>query len=412
MSRKTITICIAIVTAFLLVLFTADITLRLSEDNTAKAFGLWSNTSSAYEERYTRLDQVYSILTERYYKEVDEETLLLGAIDGMTASLDDPYTMYFTGEEMRELNTTRSGEYVGIGVMVRILDDGYIYIARVFGNSPAQEAGLRKGDIIMASDGLELKAYTSSELTEAVSHIKGLENSYVNLTIKRGEELFDCSVMRAAVVQNRTEYLMLDDKIAYVSLSEFFGTAVQDVKNALDYINENDAQALIFDLRNNTGGLLDQCVDITDMFLPESVIVYTQDRSGEKVYYYSDASSLGLPMAVLVNGNTASASEIFAAAVQDTGVGTIVGTTTFGKGIVQTIYPFNEDGAALQLTTSQYYTPSGRTIHKTGVTPDVEVEYQQNETADPASVFEILPETDNQLKAAYEYLLDELNKAE
>ena len=400
-SKRTYTIIIAVLTAVILVFLSVFLTLALAGGVKAGAWSGYESRSEDYDTRYLKLDSIYRRLMDDYYIDVDSDTLMQGAIDGMMASLDDQFTFYYTPEEMSSTNARRSGNYVGIGVQVTRNEENYIRIVRVFTDSPALEAGLRKNDIIYSADGIELRPQNDMELTDSVAIIKnGEEGTYTQLEILRDGGLFSVSVQRRAVTEDRVEYEILDGDVGYILLYDFFGNAMDGVKSALQYFKENDVKGIIFDVRDNPGGSLEYCIGITDNFIDGGIIVYTEDRYGGRVNYNATSGSVDLPLIVLVNGNSASASEIFAAAIQEAGAGTIVGETTYGKGIVQTQYGF-EDGSAMQLTTSAYYTQNGKSIHKVGVQPDVEVvfdlEIAQNE------------ERDNQLEAALELIRQKID---
>jgi len=360
------------------------------------------------EERFSRLNEVYEILMSEYYIEPDSDKLIQGAIDGMLASLDDPYTFYYTPEEMSESTEQHEGVYHGIGVMVSSNKDGQLTVVRVFKNSPAQEAGLHPRDVILAVDGTSVSAENTEKMNTAVALVKGIEGTSVNLTILRNGEEMNISVKRGSVSINRVEYYILDGNVGYLVLYEFFGDAVSGVKEALREFEKANVEGIIFDVRSNTGGELNTCLGITDLFVPEGLIMYTQDRYGNKQSYHSNEYTYGKPLVVLIDGMTASASEVFSAAVQDYGTGTIIGTNSFGKGIVQAVIPFTADGAGMQLTTDQYFTPNGRYIHGIGVQPDIVVELQED--YDP-TIYTPDMDNDNQLKAAYDEILRMIGEA-
>ncbi len=408
-SRKTITVLICVITLIAVASVSVMLTTGILA-NRKETLGLLRNNLAEENARYQRLDEVYNILMEQYYEELDPDTLIQGAIDGMFSAVDDPYTYYYTPERMAATNADRVGLYVGIGVEVRIFGDGKIYVTRVFDGSPAQDAGILRGDIIVSADDIQLSAVTSEELTEAVSHIKGEQGTSVHIGISRGEEILEMDVLRLSVVSNRVEYHTLDNGILYVRLYDFFGDAVNGMQGAIAYAQENGLNGMIVDIRGNPGGQLDICVNICDMFLDEGVIVYTLDRQQHRMDYKATNGKVEMPVAVIVNGESASASEIFAAALKDYGIATIVGTTTYGKGIVQTQYQFPSDGAGMQLTTSAYYTPNGMSIHKTGVTPDIVVEAA--ETTQQTLLEGPTLENDPQLKAAWELISEKVNLRE
>ncbi len=408
-SRKTITVLICVITLIAVASVSVMLTTGILA-NRKETLGLLRNNLAEENARYQRLDEVYNILMEQYYEELDPDTLIQGAIDGMFSAVDDPYTYYYTPERMAATNADRVGLYVGIGVEVRIFGDGKIYVTRVFDGSPAQDVGILRGDIIVSADDIQLSAVTSEELTEAVSHIKGEQGTSVHIGISRGEEILEMDVLRLSVVSNRVEYHTLDNGILYVRLYDFFGDAVNGMQGAIAYAQENGLNGMIVDIRGNPGGQLDICVNICDMFLDEGVVVYTLDRQQHRMDYKATNGKVEMPVAVIVNGESASASEIFAAALKDYGIATIVGTTTYGKGIVQTQYQFPSDGAGMQLTTSAYYTPNGMSIHKTGVTPDIVVEAA--ETTQQTLLEGPTLENDPQLKAAWELISEKVNLRE
>jgi len=355
-------------------------------------------------ERYERLEEIFDIVQSDYYTEVDEETLVTGAMRGMMNALEDPYTFYYTPDEMEASNEHQEGKYEGVGIQILGSAEGELIVTRAFRNSPAHKAGICAGDRIIAVEGEAVSAQSSQAMNDAVDKIKGEIGTEVRVTVSRNGVEMDFMLERQKVQINRVEYSLLADDIGYIMLYEFMGDDVSGFKDALKSLKKQGAKALIVDVRSNPGGLLDDVVEIADLLLPESLVVYIENRAGMRDSYYSGASSIDMPLAVLVNGMSASASEILAGAVQDTGVGIVVGEKTFGKGIVQTIIPFTTDGAGLQLTTATYYTPEGRSIHGTGITPDVEVDSEGYDF----TISEPDPSNDPQLKAAVEALLEEM----
>lgn len=405
-SRIAIIVTVVVLTAMLIVSITATVTLQIVANHMNLSVTADEGTDADYDTRYSRLNEVYDRLMNEYYKELDEHTLIQGAIDGMMSSVGDPYTFYYTPEEMTRTNNDRIGQYVGIGIQVTCNEEGQIVIIRVFAGGPSREAGLLSGDIILSADGVELQAFTSDELTEAVSHIKGEQGTYVSLIIKRGDELIETRVLRDNVISERVYYCMLDDDIGYIQLTEFFGAAVTEMKNAVENLQESGAGGIIFDLRGNGGGQLDICLDILDIFLSDSLVVYTEDRAGEKQFYYSDNESNDIPLAVLIDSNSASASEITASALSENDRAKLFGSTSYGKGIVQSLYVFPGDGAGMQLTTSAYYTPKGNSIHQVGISPDFTVESGE-------VIFSLAGESgtyeeDPVVMAAYDYLINNI----
>ena len=348
-------------------------------------------------ERYARIEAVRQTLSEQYYQEVDEDALMNGAIRGMMASLGDPYTFYYTPDEMTTHNEKTEGAYQGIGVLLQNNDQGEIEIIRVYSDGPAAAGGLQVGDRVVAVDGVPVYGTNSQTLNEAVDRMKGDPDSEVVFTVLRGDARLELRITRGDVSVSNVESSMLPGDIGYIEIFQFTGDDVDGFAAALSELESQGARALIVDLRNNPGGILDDVVDIADLLLGECTVVYTEDRDGGRVDYYSDAEMCDLPLAVLINDMSASASEILAAAVQDTDRGTIVGTRSYGKGIVQTVITFEDDGAGMQYTSAQYFTPSGKNIHGTGVMPDVVVDGAFDNYSGEPDV-----ENDVQLQAAME----------
>ena len=358
-------------------------------------------------ERYSRLEEVRQTIMENYYIEVDEETLVQGAIDGMLASLDDPYTFYYTVDDMIDRQESTSGEYRGVGMSVQMDGEGAINVVRVFTGSPAEAAGILAGDKLVAIEGEYLNIQTAKDLDEAVSLIRGNVGTDVNLTIMRDGEEIEFCVTRGDVSINYVEYELIDD-IGYVRIYEFESTTADDFRKALAYFRESNVRGMVIDLRDNPGGLLTSVVDIADELLPKGRVIYTEDRAGNVSSYYSSDDHWDIPLVVMVNGNSASASEILAASIQDYDRGKVVGTTSYGKGIVQLMLTY-PDGAGMQYTESRYFTPSGRSIHGVGVEPDVVIELDDDYDA---SVRGVNVENDNQLEEALKVLEDEISAAQ
>ena len=358
-------------------------------------------------ERYARLNEVYEMITNDYYIDVDEDKLILGAIDGMTASLNDPYTYYQTPEDVEEEQTYEEGVYYGIGVQLLAGSDDKLYVTRAYANSPARKAGIRSGDIVTAIAGETLTGSSAEQLNRAVDMIRGEQYTGVDVTVLRGGEELTFNVTRDTVTINRVEYSVLEGNIGYIAIYEFMGDDVAGFNEALDALLKQKVSALVIDLRDNPGGLLSDVLDIADRLLDEGLVVYMENRHGERQSFYSKKGGVSLPMAVLVNGFSASASEVLTGALQDYGVAEVVGETTFGKGLVQTITSFGNDGAGLHMTTESYYTPNGRSIHGTGIEPDVVIAPEEN---DEINAEQPDPAKDAQLRAAVELLTEKLEK--
>ncbi len=371
---------------------------KVSDEKKAES-GELNLTSAAVENKITEIET----LVQKYYlNEIDTEQVENYLYKGMIAGLDDAYAAYYTKEEYQSMMDSTNGSYYGIGVeMSQNMTTGIITITRVFEGSPAEEAGLLPGDVIYKVQDTEV---TGEDLTKVVSMVKGAEGTTVPISVAReGEsDYLTFDVERRTIEIATVEHRMLDGNIGYISIASFDDVTVNQFLTALEDLENQGETALIIDLRNNGGGLVSSAGSILDRLLPEGLIVYTEDKYGNREELKSDAENyFDKPLAVLVNGNSASASEIFAGAVKDYGIGTLVGTQTFGKGIVQKVYPLS-DGTAVKLTVSKYYTPKGNNIHGIGIAPDVEVELD----ADVANAITIPEEKDNQLQKAVEILTE------
>lgn len=313
---------------------------------------------------------------EKYYlEEVDAKALEEGMYAGLLEALDDPYSVYYTAQELEEIYEKTRGVYFGIGAYVGVdTTSGYTVITKLIENTPASQSDLRAGDLIYKVEGEEMYGMDSSEV---VAKIKGEEGTQVTITVARPNgvayEYIDVTLTRARINSPTVEFKMLDNGIAYIEIVEFDDVTLGQFKEALAEARGSGMRGLILDLRGNPGGNLLTVVDIARELLPEGMIVYTEDKYGEREEYTCDGKHpLEAPLVVLIDGNSASASEILAGAIKDYGIGTLVGTTTFGKGIVQRIMQLT-DGSAVKLTISKYYTPNGYNIHGIGIEPDVEI---------------------------------------
>lgn len=335
---------------------------------------------------------------DNYTGEIDDQDMEEYMYKGLMASLGDPYSAYYTSEEYEELNAETTGSYQGIGVvMQQDADTGEVKVLRCYEGGPGAEAGLLPEDVLIQ---VNRENIAGMELSEVVDLVKSSEGGTASLIISReGEsDYLEINVPLEEVNIPVVEYEMLEDNIGYISIYEFTGQAVSQYEEAFEELQSQGMKRMIIDVRNNPGGLLTSVCDLLEDMLPEGLMVYTEDKDGKRQEYTCDGENeLEMPLVVLVNGNSASASEIFAGAIQDYGTGTIVGTTTFGKGVVQSLIPFT-DGSAIKTTTAKYYTPSGRCIHGTGIEPDVEVEL----TEGLEQKSELTYEEDNQLQTAVE----------
>lgn len=321
-----------------------------------------------------KLEKLEELIDEQYYRDedIDIDAMIEGMYAGMVDSLGDPYSAYYTAEEWKKITAENKGIYYGIGATISTdSTTGFAKISSVVPNSPAEEAGLRENDIIYRVEGETTQGLS---VTEVVSRVRGMEGSVVHLTIYREGELdyLEVDITRRHIIETTTvSYEMYDNGVGYIRIIEFDDVTLDQFTEALAVIKGSNAQGLILDLRSNPGGSLPVVVDIARLILPQGLIVYTEDKNGEREEYTCDGENeLDIPLVVLINGNSASASEILAGAIKDYGKGTLIGTTTFGKGIVQRVLPLT-DGTAVKLTISSYYTPKGNNIHGIGIEPDI-----------------------------------------
>ena len=353
----------------------------------------------------SKLHTLEDIIGKDFFLEaVSEEELRDGIYRGLMNALGDPYTVYYSADELTSFMQQTEGTYYGIGAYMALdTETSLPMITDVMKGAPAQAAGLRANDLIYAVNG---DSVYGMSLDAAVSLIKGPEGTDVTLTIIRENagDLMDITVTRAKVETPTVNLTMYDDGIAYIQLTEFDSVSVDQFAEALAVAKGSGMKGMILDLRGNPGGNLDSVVDMCRMILPQGLIVYTEDKSGRRTEYTCDGShELQVPLTVLIDGNSASASEIMAGAIKDYGLGTLVGTTTFGKGIVQQVIPF-KDGSAIKITTSAYYTPAGNNIHGTGIEPDVVCPF------DGEAYYGSEDHPDNQLEKAKEVLLELIGK--
>ena len=354
----------------------------------------------------TKINKLEGLIQKFYMEKVDDSALADGIYKGLLKSLGDPYSCYYTEKEYNALMESSSGIYCGIGATVsQDVTTGIITIVKPFVTGPAHEAGILPGDVVYKVGGEEV---TGLDLTEVVGKIKGEEGTKAEITfIREGKpDPFDVSITRRTIEVPTIEYEMLANKIGYIAVTEFDEVTAEQFRKAVDDLESQGEVGLVIDVRNNPGGLLKTVVDMLDRMLPEGLIVYTEDKYGTREEEKSTAKEqFKKPLAVLINGNSASASEIFAGAIQDYSLGTIVGTTSFGKGIVQSIIPLL-DGTAIKVTVSKYFTPKGKNIHGIGIKPDVEVDLKD----DLKQKVIITKDEDNQLQKAIEIINTKLKK--
>lgn len=346
-----------------------------------------------------KLKRIRGVIDSVYLREdeIDDAALTEGMYEGYVRALGDPYSAYYTEEEAKELMQGISGEYSGIGaVLSQSYETNAVTITNVFRESPAEEAGLEAGDILYQVDGHEI---ADEDLNQVVAWIKGEEGTEVTLHVVRDSEELELTAVRRIVKTQTVEYEMKDSRIGYIRVMEFDTVTYEQFKSALAELDSQGMEGLVIDLRSNPGGDLDTVLDMLRLILPKGTIISTANKDGkEKEYTCDGKQEFNRPLAVLVNGYSASASEIFSGAVQDYKKGKIVGTTTYGKGVVQEVISLL-DGSYIKVTTSEYFLPSGRSINEAGITPDVEVEYEPNEEDE---------EADNQLDKALEVIREEL----
>lgn len=326
-------------------------------------------------EKYETLFEVREDLITLYDGELDDKVMLEGAIKGMVNSLGDPYTVYMNSEEYAELMSSMSGSFKGIGVYIAAKDNKVV-VQSTIEDSPAEKAGIKANDVIFSVDGEEVGGDTD----KAVSLITGEEIKEVKLVLLRNEEKIEIAVTRGEVKNVSVTGEMLDSNIGYIRLSSFGENAYEDFNNKLVEFKNQGMKALVFDLRSNGGGLLNQATKIASEFIPEGkIITYTIDKYGNR----DNISSIGgeaqdIPVVILTDGFTASASEVVTGALKDYGRATIVGTNTYGKGVVQIPFELESGEGGLKVTISKYYTPNGKNINKVGIAPDYEVELTED----------------------------------
>lgn len=346
-----------------------------------------------------KINKIENLIDQYYLFDIDKNKQQEGAVEGYVKSLGDPYSEFLTKEEMDSLNQQTEGEYAGVGIVVTPSETGAITVVSAIKGSPAFEKGIKKDDIILKING---KDYNASQMNDAVKVMKGKPNTDVKLTIARMEnktsKIFDVNITRRMISLTTVNSQKIGD-IGYINITQFDRKTDKEFIEQYENLKKQNVKSIVLDLRNNPGGLLDSTVKIADYLLPQGVIVKTVDKNKKEDVQKSDSSEQNLPIVVLVNGSSASASEILTGALKDYKKATIVGEKTFGKGIVQTIIPM-EKGEGLKLTISEYFSPNGNKIHKQGVKPDVEIKL--DEKAKGIGV-EFMKE-DNQLQKALEIL--------
>ena len=339
--------------------------------------------------KYNKLLGLEELIQKDYYKEVSENNLVDGALKGLFEGLNDPYSQYYTADEFQNLKEQTSGSFVGIGVYIGINpEDNKLTIISPIEGSPSDKVGIKPGDIVLKVDGESVDA---KKIDEVIKKIKGKENTKVNLTVQRSGKELNFDIERKTIVTKSVSNEVIEDNIGYLRITSFDENTYKEFKENLSQLESKGVKGLVIDLRDNPGGLLDVCVDIADDLIGKGTIVYTKDNTGNKEYYKSDDKEVNMPIAVLINGGSASASEILTAALVDNQKAIAIGETSFGKGLVQSVKGL-KDGTGYKLTTAQYFTPNGDYINGKGITPKIK---ESNEK--------------QQLKLALEYIKKEID---
>lgn len=365
-----------------------------------------SDVSEMLEDKdvQAKVNEINTYIDNYYYFDIDPEVQEESFYDGIMNGLDDPYSVYYTKEEYQDLLEDNSGEYFGVGAVVTQDATMKVTVVRPIKGSPAEAAGVKADDVIVEVDGTEI---TDQELSLVVEMIRGEKGTTAHIKVYRPSEdkYIEFDIKRAEVENVSVDYRMLDNKVGYISVTQFYENTPKEYKEAVENLEKQGAKGLIVDLRDNPGGLLNAVVEMCAYTLDGGNIVTTKDRNGKVTSSFDDNDDhcIDIPMVVLVNGNSASASEIFAGAMKDTDTAELVGTTTFGKGIVQSILPLS-DGTAIKITVSKYFTPGGNDIHEIGIDPDYEVELE-----DRSNAVNLDYEDDLQLQKAEEVIAAMIN---
>ena len=359
------------------------------------------------EQMGDKVELLLQEIDENFLFEYDEQEMADAVYHTMLDALEDPYSEYYTAEEYSTIREKMSGSFYGIGVVMRLSEDEtHVEVVSLVDGSSAQEVGILPGDWLCQADGTSLKEMSLSEI---VALVRGKEGTTVHMQVYRPSEdaYYEYDVERRKIETDSVYSEMLEDSVGYIQITEFDSVTDEQFQTALESLMDQGMEHLVIDLRNNLGGTVDSVVNIANMLLPEELITYTETKDGTRKEYHSDANQLYQgSLAVLINGNSASASEILAGAVQDSGRGTLIGTTSFGKGIVQSVRMLS-DGTAVKLTVARYYTPNGTCIHEIGIEPDVTVELSEEAIEDGL----LEREEDNQLEAAIQAVLEKSDQS-
>lgn len=389
---------------FVFVCSAANLQIVFTNRGVGGSVATFSDSPILDEETVEKINELATYANLYYYDEIDSENLKDGLYYGLVEGLGDKYSVYYNPDDFAELQLSTTGQYYGIGAgLSQDMDTMVVTITKVYEGTPSESAGLKTDDVIVSVDGIDA---TSMEVSELVKHIRGEKGTTVHLEIYRAStgEYLSVDVERADITLPSVSSEMLENGIGYILIDSFETDTAHQFKEAVSNLESQGMQALILDVRYNPGGMIDSVVEILDEILPEGMLVYTEDKYGNRQEYTSKGESyMNYPMAVLINESSASASEILAGAIKDYEYGTLIGTTTYGKGIVQTIFPL-DDGDAIKITTAKYFTPNGNYIHGEGISPDIELEYEylnpEGESYEK--------QYDNQILKAIEVLKDEI----
>ena len=347
--------------------------------------------------RFSKMDTILEYIETWYYEEPDVDALIENATRGLLYGLDDPYSFYYNEEEWAEMWEDDEGEYAGVGMELLGNAQNYtVTITRVFHDTPAEKAGIRKGDILVRVEDIEVDFYS---MQSAVNVMRGTVNEIVEIEVYRNGEYLTFQVPRDIIHINRVEYTMLEDQVGYIILYQFAGESEKEFADALTDLKAQGATSLVVDLRDNGGGWVQAAVQIGDLFLDDGLLVYSEDRYGSREEYTMKAGSDSIPLVFLVNGNSASASEILSGGLHDRGRATLVGTQTYGKGIMQVVIDLDDNKDGFQMTYAQYFLPSGEKVHKVGITPDIISEMPEEAET---TLYPLGDLSDPQLKDAWE----------
>ena len=398
MKKKALIVCL------LLALITSAVVVTANASNIFDLLNKNNKTVTISQEEYDRLsrykkmDTVLQYVEQWYIEAPDTDKMIENATKGLLFALEDPYTYYYNAEEWQQMWENDVGEYGGIGIqMLGNREDYSVTITRIFKDTPAEKAGVKKGDLLVRVEDLEVDFYS---MQNAVNIMRGVVGGVVEIEVKRGEEYLTFQIPRATIHVNRVESTMLDDNIGLIVLYEFEGESEKEFMTALDALENQGAKALIVDLRDNPGGWVESARQIGDLFLDDGILYYTQDRAGDREESKMKPGADDIPLVFMVNENSASSSEILSGGLHDRGRCTLVGTKSYGKGIVQVVLPLDDSDNAdgFQMTIAEYFLPSGAKVHKEGLTPDILSEMPEELKN---AYFELGDLSDPQLKDAW-----------